>query len=76
MSPQLIQCENEALKLSPADRAELARHLIASLDHLSDEQHERLWVDEANRRYQDYKSGAIMARAAEDVLCAARDMIK
>lgn len=75
MSPQLTQCEAEALKLPPADRAVLARHLIASLDQLSEEQVEQLWLDEAERRHRDYKSANVSARLAEDVMRDARRAI-
>ncbi|HMO98912.1 MAG TPA: addiction module protein, partial [Kiritimatiellia bacterium] len=59
MSPQLIECEAQALKLPPTDRAKLAEHLIASLDNLSDRHIEQLWIEEADRRYREYKSGKI-----------------
>ena len=52
MSPALIECENQALQLTPTERAVLAEHLIASLDRLSDAQNEQLWFEEAERRYQ------------------------
>ena len=76
MSPQLMEFEAQALKLPPSDRAALAEHLIASLDELSNEQNEQLWLDEAERRYREYKSGTISARPAEDVLRDARAAIK
>ncbi len=76
MSPQLIECEAQALKLPPTERAALAEHLIASLDDLSDEQNEQLWLDEADRRYREYKIGAISARPAEGVLRDARAAIQ
>ncbi len=76
MSPQLMECEAQALKLPPTDRAMLAEHLIASLDDLDDQQNEQLWIDEAERRYREYKSGNITARMAERVLSDARDAIK
>jgi putative addiction module component (TIGR02574 family) len=75
MSPQLIECEAQALKLEPTDRAELAEHLIASLDYLSDEQNQHLWLAEADRRYCEYKSGNLSARPTEDVLSDARATI-
>jgi putative addiction module component (TIGR02574 family) len=64
------------LKLPPTERAALAEHLIASLDELSDEQNGLLWLDEADRRYREYKSGTISARPAENVLCDVRAAIK
>ena len=76
MPPELMECTAQALKLSPVDRATLAEHLIASLDELSTEQNEHLWLDEAERRDREYKSGAISARPAEDVLRDARAAIK
>ncbi len=76
MSPQLIECEALALKLTPAERAELAVNLIASLDSLTDKQNEELWVNEANRRYSEYKVGKVSARPAEDVMRDARTAIQ
>ncbi len=75
MSPDLKKCEIQALKLAPQDRAALAEHLIASLDTLDDVENERLWLDEAERRYQEYKKGNIQARPAEEVLRDARAAI-
>ena len=76
MSPQLMEFEAQALKLSPTERAALAERLIASLDNLSEQQKEQLWIDEADRRYREYKSGKISARSAEEVLSDARDVIQ
>ena len=76
MSPQLMEFEAQALKLSPTERAALAERLIASLDNLSEQQKEQLWIDEADRRYREYKSGKISARSAEEVLSDARDAIQ
>ncbi len=76
MSPHLMECEKKALKLEPEDRAALAKHLIASLDVLTEEQNEQLWIAEAERRYQEYKSGNLSARLAEDVLRDARLTIR
>ena len=68
--------ETQALKLPPRERAALAEQLIASLDDLDDAEVERLWVDEAERRYQAYKKGKIPARLAEDVFRDAYGRIK
>ena len=76
MSPQLMEFEDQALKLSPTDRAALAERLIASLDNLNEQQNEQLWIDEADRRYREYKNGKITARSASDVLSDARDAIR
>lgn len=76
MSPELKECEAQVLKLPIEDRALLAEHLIASLDAVEDSENERLWLNEAERRYQQYKSGNISARPATDVLRDARSRIK
>ncbi|NLB54845.1 MAG: addiction module protein [Lentisphaerae bacterium] len=75
MSARLIECEAQALKLSPSDRAILAERLIASLDNLNEQQNEQLWFDEADRRYREYKKGNIKARSAEKVLSDSRHAI-
>lgn len=76
MSPDLKKCETQALKLSPKERATLAMHLIASLDELDDSENEQFWLEEANRRYEEYNKGKIQSRSAEDVLRDARTAIK
>ncbi len=76
MSAQLLECKEQALKLPPGDRAALAEHLIASLDQISPEQNEQLWLDEAARRYEDYKKGDVPSRSADEVLRYARSVIQ
>ena len=61
------------MKLPAAQRATLARHLFASLDDLAEAEIERLWVAEAELRYQSYKEGDIPAR---DALAAIADVRK
>jgi putative addiction module component (TIGR02574 family) len=57
----------EALGLSTDQRARLAERLLESLDNLPDEELERLWVSEALRRVEGYRSGKIEARPAAKV---------
>jgi hypothetical protein len=64
--------EGEILKLEPRARARLARKLLESLETLSDEENERLWVDEAERRDATWDSVPGSVRAAPDVLRDAR----
>jgi len=45
----------EALQLDPRSRASLAKKLLDSLEGLSDEKNERLWAEEAARRYSEFK---------------------
>jgi len=76
MLPDLKECETLSLKLAAAERAVLAQHLITSLDTLDDAENERLWLEEADRRYQAYKLGRISARSAEEAICNVRARIK
>jgi putative addiction module component (TIGR02574 family) len=56
-----------ALRLSVRDRAALAQRLLASLDEFSEEEAERLWAVEAQRRLEDYHAGWARAVPAEEV---------
>jgi putative addiction module component (TIGR02574 family) len=72
MALNLRECEASALKLPAAERAALAKRLIESLDSLDTAENERLWVEEAERRYQAYRDGRLPARSAADAIQDAR----
>ncbi|HOF87809.1 MAG TPA: addiction module protein [Armatimonadota bacterium] len=76
MSPDFKECEALAMHLSAHERATLAARLLASLDERDDTESERLWVDEAERRYQEYKQGRISARPANEALHNARTRLR
>ena len=76
MSSELRKCEDLALKLHPKDRAALAQQLIASLDSLDSTENEDLWLEEADRRYQEYTRGNVSSRPADEVLRDARASMK
>lgn len=61
------EIEAEALKLDPAARARLAEKLLQSLEHLSQEENERIWVEEARRRDEAWDRKPAEGRPAEDV---------
>lgn len=67
MARNIKDIASEALQLPIADRAELANQLLASLDTVSEEENEQLWLEEAERRYSDYKAATIKAVRAEEV---------
>ena len=68
--------EAEALKLDPQARARLAKKLLESLETLSDEESERLWAEEADRRDAAWDSTQGSGRPAGDVLGDARAKLK
>ncbi|MCX5645233.1 MAG: addiction module protein [Phycisphaerae bacterium] len=76
MSTDLTELEEKAMLLPPQQRAELAERLIASLDRLDDAEYERLWIEEAARRYEEYQKGNISSRSAEEVFRNARNEIR
>jgi hypothetical protein len=63
----MTEVEAAALSMEAGARAELAQKLLRSLENLSAEEIDRLWVDEALRRDAEFDSGTAKARDAEDV---------
>ena len=70
------QIEKALLKLDLRSRAQLAEKLLHSLDNLSQAENERLWAEEALRRYQEMKSGKIKGKLAAQVMKGARTQLK
>ena len=64
----ISEIEAAALNLDIDARAALAEKLLRSLQDLSAEEIDCLWVDEALRRDQELDSGKATARDVEDVL--------
>ena len=60
------EIEAEALKLDPQARARLAERLLESLETLSDQENERLWAEEADRRDADWDSASDMGTPRAD----------
>lgn len=67
MSANLEKIEEEAFSLSAQERARLAMNLIKSLDNYDDPDAEGLWLQEAERRYREYREGKLQGRPADDV---------
>jgi len=65
--PDPAEVLKDALSLDVRDRAALAQRPLASLDELSEEEAERLWAEEAQRRREDYHAGRSRAVPAEEV---------
>jgi putative addiction module component (TIGR02574 family) len=57
----------EALQLSVESRAALAKRLLESLDGITSEENDRLWVQEAARRYQQLTVGTAKSIPSEKV---------
>jgi hypothetical protein len=76
MSTHFDDIERQARLLPLKQKAALARLLIEELDASIDADAERLWVDEAQRRYDAYLKGKLEALPGDDVMARARNRIK
>jgi hypothetical protein len=61
------QLKVETLKLPMNARAKLAQTLLLSLDKVTELENENLWIEEAERRYQELQSNEAVGRPAADV---------
>ena len=68
----MTELEAAALSMDVADRAKLAQKLLRSLEDLSADEIDRLWVEEALRRDVEFDNGTARARSGEDVFRDAR----
>ena len=66
MDRTLEEIASEALGLSIGSRAALAKRLLDSLDELSPDEVEHLWVEEAARRYRQLRDGTAKSIPADD----------
>lgn len=57
MSPRLQQIEEQALRLPPEDRESLAGVLVQSLEDAPASEVDAAWIEEAEQRYQKWRSG-------------------
>jgi hypothetical protein len=76
MATNFDELKKHLLGLTAQQKAALARSLIEELDEMSDDDAERLWADEAQRRYAAFKAGEIAARSGDEVMHQARQRLK
>ena len=76
MAKTIEDIENEIRSLSADDRMHLLRDLIADLDGSMDKDVEKAWLEEAERRYKEVKSGEVELISAEEVFAQARARLK
>jgi putative addiction module component (TIGR02574 family) len=65
---KLSEVQRDAMELPPQERAALAEHLLATLEDGDDGDVEGLWLQEAEKRYADYRAGKIASKPAGQVL--------
>lgn len=76
MASPSSELESKALKLSRRGRVRLAQRLISSLDRKVDADAEELWLEEAERRLGELKSGKVAGIPAEKVIKKARSTLR
>ena len=76
MATRLEEFAQQAQHLSLQERSALIDQLISSLDEFDEKDCERLWLDEAMRRYHEYKAGTMSSRPAGEVFQDARAQLK
>lgn len=72
----LEKIEQDALRLSNQERAFLADRLLSSLDGEELNDIDAAWLEEAERRYKEYKDGKRPGIAAKEVFAEADRMLK
>jgi putative addiction module component (TIGR02574 family) len=72
MARTVEELEAEIRSLSADDRMHLLRDLIADLDGALEQEVEKAWLEEAERRYKELKEGLVEPVPAEEVFARAR----
>jgi len=75
MARVLRDIQKEVLALDSKGKNELLKSLISDLDTETDVNVEKLWLQEAQTRYAELKSGKIKALPATEVLASARSKL-
>ena len=68
MTSSTRKLDEQVAELSQREKARLALKLIESLDPGTDEDAEELWLEEAERRLEDYDAGRTKSRPVNDVI--------
>jgi putative addiction module component (TIGR02574 family) len=76
MARKLNEIAKDARELPLRERALLVEHLLATLDKGEDVDAEELWLEEAEKRYQNYRAGKIGAKPADKVFEQAKKRLK
>jgi putative addiction module component (TIGR02574 family) len=74
MAKTLAKVEDEALQLSEQERARLAVRLLASLEEEAEspEEVEKLWLAEAEQRFEELRTGIVRGVPAREVFAQLR----
>ena len=76
MADQQEELEAAVLQLPETERARLARILLLSLGESAEDEPERTWAEEADRRYQEIRRGEVAVQDSEAVFKEARARLR
>ncbi len=76
MSSQFDDLTKRIQALSAQEKAALVRVLIDDLDPGQDPEIEKLWIEEAERRYAQYLRGEVEAIPGDEVMAEARKRLR
>ena len=79
MSPQFEEIAADAMKLPVRDRVRLAQKLVATLEDGQEEdiaKIEALWFAEAQRRFDELRTGSVTGLTSDEAFQKARDALK
>jgi len=76
MKPDQSSLEDQISRLPDRERARLALRLLESLEPGSDESVDGLWLEEAERRLENYDKGLTDARDAEEAIAEIEHRLK
>ena len=76
MTRDISEIREDVDKLSPKQKAELARTLIDSLDGDLDEDVEYIWIDEATWRFEAYRRGEMSSHPVTEVFARTRARLR
>ena len=74
MAHSLPEIEKDALRLPAEDRARLAVRLLSNLEATTEspEEIEKLWITEAERRFQEMRDGVVQGIPAREAFAELR----
>lgn len=74
MAHSLVDLEKDVMRLPPEDRARLAVRILSSLEETTEspEEIEKLWIAEAERRFQELREGVVKGIPAQEVFAELR----
>jgi Putative addiction module component len=76
MADKQEELEAAVLQLPETGRARLARILLLSLGEPAEDDAEQIWVEEAERRYQEIQRGEVAVQDSDDVFQEARARLR